>query len=81
MSGVYSIPFSLWPAGRHEYKACYEWRKVARVHEVWSQLPNELIEMIAQHCIVYVVYQPSGSCNMSRITEFRFAWNELTRVG
>jgi hypothetical protein len=53
------------------YNACYEWRKIAHISELWSQLPNEMIEMIARSCIVRqrIEYQPSGTVNYSTMRE------------
>jgi hypothetical protein len=78
--------FRLWPEGRLTnapvvifdwdteavYDACYTWRKIAHVNDIWSQLPNELIEQIAQSCIVRrrIQYQPSGTVYRSRIHEY-----------
>ena len=74
MTYVYS--FSLYPETVvKEYNACYEWRKVVSRNELWSQLPQEIIEMVASECVVKRIvaqHQPSGSCNFSRIDNATF---------
>ena len=68
--------FSLSPTSSYQkkYDACYEWRKISMKSELWSQLPFEMIEEIAYHCIIYTIieHQPSGMTNMSRIHDSFF---------
>lgn len=35
-----------------DYSACYNWRLVTKTNKLWSQLPQEMIEMIAEYCIL-----------------------------
>lgn len=59
------------------YKYCYEWRKVVLRHELWSQLPQEMVEKIAKKCIIDVFvysfqlypgeFQPSGYSELNLI--------------
>lgn len=43
----YFIPFRLYSEERCDFKFCYEWRKVVLRNELWSQLPPEIVEIIA----------------------------------
>jgi len=67
--GVNIVPSSYFPTIEKNYHYCYEWRRIVMKNKLWAQLPQELIENIANYCITYT-NQPSGTANFSNIRIF-----------
>lgn len=77
-NGLYMYSFKLHnPCFKPNYDSCYIWRHVSNKHILWSQLPNELVELIATFCVDWkeIEMQPCGISNVSNLREFCFHYD------